>query len=220
MKNPDAERKVLSATCFEVMEYELEVDSPNTLKECENLEVNLNLKKAPAQGNYTYGALLIKEDAYRAEINVSSNGTVDGTDIFVNGIDIINEFGINSTNYESKFSKDELTTEIQTMIGEGNGTISIGEDNQNTLSLTTFDLPPGDYLLFAAAYENGKGLASIAQKELTICTAKKSNGSDKKQKEIKTPTCQQRVRVLPPWKPSSPFLRPQAHSDSTISNLR
>ena len=183
--NPDAERKILSATCFEVMEYELKVDSPNTLKECENLEVNLELKKAPAQGNYTYGALLIKEDAYRAEINVSSNGTVDGTDIFVNGIDIINEFGINSTNYESKFSKDELTTEIQTMIGEGNGTISIGEENQNTLSLTTFDLPPGDYLLFVAAYENGKGLASIAQQELTICKDKKSNGSDKKQ-ESKT----------------------------------
>ena len=106
---------------------------------------------------------------------------MDGTDIFVNGIDIINEFGINSTNYESKFSKDELTTEIQTMIGEGNGTISIGEENQNTLSLTTFDLPPGDYLLFVAAYENGKGLASIAQQELTICKDKKSNGSDKKQ---------------------------------------
>ncbi|KKH94297.1 hypothetical protein EO95_14890 [Methanosarcina sp. 1.H.T.1A.1] len=182
-EEPEAERKVLSATCFEVLEYELKVDSPNKLKECENLEVSLNLKKAPAQGSYTYGALLIREDAYRAEINVSSNGTVHGTDIFVNGIDIIDEFGINSTNYESKFSKDELTTEIQTLIGEGNGTISIGDENQNTLSLTTFDLPPGDYLLFAAAYENGKGLTGIAQKELAICAPKKSHGSDKKQNE-------------------------------------
>lgn len=172
-EEPEAKRKVLSTTCFEVMEYELKVDSPNKIKESENLEVNLRLKKAPSQGTYTYGALLIKEDAYRAEINVSSNGTKAGTDIFVNGIDIINEFGINSTNYESKFSKDELTTEIQTMIGEGNGTISIGKENQNTLSLTTFDLPPGDYLLFVAAYENGKGLASITQQELTIRTDKK-----------------------------------------------
>ena len=182
-EEPEAERKVLSATGFEVLEYELEVNSPNTLEECENLDVNLNLKKAPAQGNYTYGALLIRKDAYRAEINVSSNGTEAGTDIFVNGIDIINEFGINSTNYESKFSKDELTTEIQTMIGEGNGTISIGEDNQNTLSLAAFDLPPGDYLLFVAAYEHGKGLAGIAQEELEICTSKKSYGSDIKQKD-------------------------------------
>lgn len=184
-EEPEAKRKVLSATCFEVLEYELKVNSPDTLKECKNLDVNLNLKKAPAQGSYTYGALLIREDAYRAEINVSSNGTEAGTEIFVNGIDIINEFGINSTNYESKFSKDELTTEIQTMIGEGNGTISIGDENQNNLSLTTFDLPPGDYLLFAAAYENGKGLTGIAQKELTISAAKKSYESDKKQ-ESKT----------------------------------
>jgi len=184
-ENPDEEREVLSATCFEVLENELEVDSPNNLQECEDLEVDLKLKKDPAQGNYTYGALLIREDAYRAEININSNGTVDGTDIFVNGIDIINEFDINSTNYESKLSKDELTTEIQTLIGEGNGTISIGEENQNTLSLTTFDLPPGDYLLFAAAYENDKGLAGIAQKELEICAPNKSRGSDKKQ-EINT----------------------------------
>ncbi len=189
-EEPEAERKVLSATCFEVMKYKLEVSSPKKIKEYENLEVNLKLKKAPAQGNYTYGALLIKEEAYRAEINVSSNGTEAGTDIFVNGIDIINEFGINSTNYESKFSKDELTTEIQTMIGEGNGTISIGEENQNTLSLTTFDLPPGDYLLFAVAYENGKGLASIAQEELTIRTDKKQesnlNISTKRNTDIST----------------------------------
>lgn len=177
----ETERKVLSATCFEVMEYELKVTSPNNLKERENLEVNLKLKKAPAQGIYTYGALLIREDAYHAEINVSSNGTGAGTDLFVNGIDVINEFGVNSTNYESKLSKDELTTEIQTIIGEGNGTISVGDENQNKLSLTTFDLPPGDYLLFAGAYEKGKGLKGIAQTELTISKAKKSTDSDKKQ---------------------------------------
>jgi len=180
-ESSESEKKILSATCFEVMGYELKIDSSNNLKECENLEVNLDLKKAPAQGSFTYGALLIREDAYRAEINVSSNGTEAGTGIFVNGIDILDEFDINSTNYESKLSKDELTTEIQTLIGEGNGTISIGEENQKTLSLTTFDLPPGDYLLFAAAYENGKGLAGIAQKELTIHAAKSSDRSDKKQ---------------------------------------
>jgi len=181
-KKSESERKVLSATCFEVLEYELKVKAPNNLKECDDLEVSLDLKKTPAQGSYTYGALLIREDAYRAEINVSSNGTRAGTEIFVNGINIINEFGINSTNYESKLNRDELTTEIQTMIGEGNGTLSIGDENQSTLSLTTFDLPPGDYLLFAGAYEKGKGLTGIAQTELTIREVEKSNGSDKKQK--------------------------------------
>lgn len=167
-ENQESERKVLSATCFEVLEYELKIESPNKLEAGDNLEVSLDLKKAPSQRNCTYGALLIREDACCAEINVSSNGTRAGSSIFVNGIDLIDEFDINSTNYRSKLSKDELTTEIQTLIGEGNGTISIGEENQKTLSLTTFDLPPGDYLLYAGAYEKGKGLIGIAQKEVSI----------------------------------------------------
>lgn len=115
--------------------------------------------------------MLIKKEAYKAEISVSSDGTRDGTEIFVNDIDLVNDLCINSTNYKSKLSKSELTNEIQTIIGEGNGTISIGEKNQDTLSLTTFDLQPGDYLLFTGAYEKGKGLVGIDQKELTICTA-------------------------------------------------
>lgn len=172
-----SERKVLSATCFEVLEYDLKTKSPNKLKERDNLDINLDLQKAPA-GNYTYGALLIRKDAYRAEVNVSSNGTRAGTSMFVNGIDIIDEFDINSTNYKSKLSKNELTTEIQTLIGEGNGTISIGEENQKTLSLTTFDLPPGDYLLFAGAYEKGKGLIGISQKEISIEKVKKTTESN------------------------------------------
>lgn len=185
--DPESERKVLSATCFEVLEYELKIKSPNKLKDGDNLEVSLDLKKAPSEGNYTYGALLIREDAYRAEIYASSNGTAAETSVFVNGIDVIDEFDINSTNYKTKLNRDELTTEIQTLIGEGNGTISIGEQNQNTLSLTAFDLPPGDYLLFAGAYEKGKGIVGVAQTEVSIREAKKSDGSNKKQETNNNP---------------------------------
>ncbi|WP_292390760.1 TIGR04279 domain-containing protein [Methanosarcina sp. UBA5] len=163
------EKKVLSATCFEVVNYELKTDAVDTLDEGDNLDVKMCLKDAPANGEFTYGALLINKEAYKAEINVSSNGTRAGTDVFVNDIDL-RDLGINSTNYESKLSKSELSNEIQTFIGQGNGTISIGEKKQDTLSLTTFDLLPGDYLLFTGAYEPGKGLVGIDQKELTICT--------------------------------------------------
>lgn len=196
-ENSELERKILSATCFKVLDYELKINSPNNLKECDNLEVGLDLKKTPDQGNYTYGALLIREDAYRAEVNVSSNGTRAGTRIFVNGIDIIDEFDVNSTNYESKLGKDELQTEIQILIGEGNGTISIGEENQNALCLTTFDLPPGDYLLFAGAYEKGKGLIGIAQTEVSINDAKKSHGSNKKQELNTNPSTESQVPPTP-----------------------
>jgi methanogen extracellular protein (TIGR04279 family) len=104
---------------------------------------------------------LISKEAYKAEINVNSNGTIDGTDVSVNDIDLRN-LDISSTN------KSELTNAAQTLIGEGNGTISVGNKNQDTLSLTTFDLLPGKYFLFTGAYEPGKGLAGIDQKELTI----------------------------------------------------
>jgi len=166
-KKCGTEKKVLSATCFEVVNYELETNASDTLDEGDNLDVEMCLEDAPTDREFTYGALLINKEAYKAEINVSSNGTRAGTDVFVNDIDL-RDLGVNFTNYKSKLSKSELTNEIQTLIGEGNGTISIGEKNQYTLSLTTFDLLPGDYLLFTGVYEKGKGIVGIDQKELTI----------------------------------------------------
>ncbi|MDY0129932.1 MAG: TIGR04279 domain-containing protein [Methanosarcina vacuolata] len=152
--------KVLSATCFEVVDYELKTTAANNIKEGDNLDVQMSLKNAPA-GEFTYGALLINEEAYKAEMKVDSNGTIDGTNVSVNDVDL-RTLGISSVN------KSELANGFQTLIGEGNGTISIGEKNQNTLSLTAFDLTPGNYLLFTGAYEPGKGLVGIDQQKLKI----------------------------------------------------
>ena len=54
------------------------------------------------------------------------------------------------------------------MIGEGNGSIAIGENGQKNLSLTAFDLPAGHYYLFVGAYRSGKGLAGLTQLELKL----------------------------------------------------
>jgi len=162
-ENTSMEKKVLSATGFEIVNYELKTKADNNNKEGDNLDVTMSLKKAPADGEFTYGALLINEEAYKAEINVSSNGTIKGTNVSVNDVDL-RDLGISSTN------KSELTNAVQTLIGEGNGTISISDKNQDTLSLTTFDLLPGKYLLFTGAYEPGKGLVGIDQEKLTIST--------------------------------------------------
>ncbi|WP_269851897.1 TIGR04279 domain-containing protein [Methanosarcina horonobensis] len=53
-ENPES-RKVLSATCFEVVEYELKIKAPNNLKEHENLDVSLDLKKKlrPREATHT-----------------------------------------------------------------------------------------------------------------------------------------------------------------------
>lgn len=87
---------------------------------------------------------------------------------WMEGIDTIENIRTNS----SCLSKVSLKKEVQTMIGEGNGTISIGEGTQSTLSLTSLKLPSGNYLLFAGAYEKEKGLVGLARKELSISPAR------------------------------------------------
>ncbi|WP_048131995.1 TIGR04279 domain-containing protein [Methanosarcina sp. 1.H.T.1A.1] len=171
LNDSSEEKKILSVTFFEVLEYDFGIEAPESLEEGNNLEISLSLENASEPSALTYGAVLVKESAYCADMRFDSNGTWAGTDVLINGIDIIDEFDIDSSNLESKLGKDELQTEIQTLIGEGNGTITIGEENESTLSLTAFDLPTGDYLLFAGAFEEGNGLVGIAQKEVTITGA-------------------------------------------------
>ena len=132
------------------------------------MDLRMNLVNAPDKSNCTYGAVLINEHAYKAKIEVNTNGTRSGTSVIVNGVDVIEEFGINSSNYKSKLTKNELQKEIQTLIGEGNGSIAIGEKGEKALSLTTLDLPPGDYLLFVGAYCPGEGLVGLTQLNVLI----------------------------------------------------
>ena len=175
-KKPESEKEILLANYFEVLKYELEAGVPYTLEEGESFEVNLNLKNAPAQKNYTYWAVLIREDAYTTYEGTNPGSKNTGIRPIVNGIDIIRSLETSLIESESETGKGELESNIQTLIGKGNGMISIGEKNQSTLSLKSFELPPGDYLLLAGAYENDEGLVGIAQKKLRI-SAENSYGS-------------------------------------------
>jgi len=163
-----SEKEVLLAKYFEVLKYQMEARAPSTLQEGENLEVNLDLKNAPAVKNYTYWAVLIKDGTYTASEDTNSIGTTTKIRPIVNGIDLIKNLETNLSGYESENEKDELKNEIQTLIGKNNGTISIGEKNQSKLSLKSLDLPPGDYVLLTGAYENNEGLVGISQKKLRI----------------------------------------------------
>ncbi|WP_255334654.1 TIGR04279 domain-containing protein [Methanosarcina sp. KYL-1] len=166
--------KVLSATAFEVVDYTVNVSAPSSLEEGNDLEVCMELEDSAGEAEYTYGALLIEESAYRADIRLESNGTWNGTDLFINGIEMIGEFGINSSNYNSKLNRNELQEKIPKIIGEGNGSIIIG--NQSAFSLTTEDLPPGDYVLLSGAYQPEKGLVAFDQKDLEILEKKTGGG--------------------------------------------
>lgn len=170
-ERPESEKEILLANYFEVLKYEMEARVPYTFEEGESFEVNLNLKNAPAQKNYTYWAVLISEDAYTTSEGTSPGRMNIGIRPIVNGNDIIRSLNTSLMESESETGKGELESNIQALIGKGNGVISIGEKNQSTLSLKSFELPSGDYLLLAGAYENDEGLAGIAQKKLRISTA-------------------------------------------------
>lgn len=166
-EKPEPEKEVLSANYFEVLEYEMEAQAPYTLKEGESFEINLNLRNAPAQTGYTYWAVLVRADACETNENIPGRSAVWARPL-VNGVDVIRNLEASLTENESGAGKDRLSSEIQTLIGEGNGTVSISEENQSTLSLTDLDLPPGDYILFTGAHEKDKGLTGLTRKELRI----------------------------------------------------
>ena len=167
-KNEDGSLTVLSTTVFMVSEYELKASAPANIEEGKNLDISMELEGAPENSNYTYGAVLVNEQVYKANIEINSNGTINGTSILVNGVHFTDKFDINSSNYKSKLNKNELQKEIQNLIGEGNGSIAIGEDGQKKLSLTAFDLPTGNYYLFVGAYRSGKGLVGLTQSVIKI----------------------------------------------------
>jgi methanogen extracellular protein (TIGR04279 family)/PGF-pre-PGF domain-containing protein len=174
-ENKDNSLTALSATAFVVEEYELYVSAPASIVKGEDLDINMALESAQNENNCTYGAVLIRETAYKANIEIDSHGTKNDTSVTVNDVDLIDEFDTNSSNSLSKLTIDELQKEIQIIIGEGKGSIAIGEKGQKTLSLTAFDLSPGSYYLLAGAYSPGKGLVGLTQLEVKI---KSNGGSD------------------------------------------
>jgi methanogen extracellular protein (TIGR04279 family)/PGF-pre-PGF domain-containing protein len=175
-RNDDESLTILSSTAFVVAEYELCVSSPKSIVKGDNLGIEMTLVGASDENSCTYGAILIKTKAYKANIEVNSDGTKVGTSFIVNELDLIDEFDINSSNYRSKLTKNELQTEIQTLIGEGNGAIAIGEAGQKKLSLTSFELPSGNYYLLVGAYSPGKGLVGLSQLEVEIKSKGDSSG--------------------------------------------
>jgi len=177
-QNNDGSMTVLSSTAFVVTEYELCVSADPSIVKGENMDITMSLKGASDENTCTYGAVLIKKQAYKTNIEINSDGTKAGTSVIVNNLDIIDKFDINSSNYRSKLTKNELQTEIQTLIGEGNGAIAIGNAGEKGLSLTTFDLPVGCYYLLVGAYCPEKGLVGLSQMEVEIRSKGNSNNDD------------------------------------------
>jgi len=178
-ENENGSLTTFSATAFVVTEHKLSVSSPPYIVKGENLDINMELEDSHIESDCTYGAVLIREKAYKANIKIDCDGTRNGTSVIVNEMNLIDEFDLDSSNYRSKLTKNELQTEIQTLIGEGKGSIAIGGKGQKSLSLTAFDLPPDSYYLFVGAYSPEKGLVGLTQTEVEIKSKGSSGGKGK-----------------------------------------
>jgi len=177
-ENEDGSRTVLSAMPFMVSEYELCASAPSNIKKGDDLDICITLEGAPREVDCIYGALLISDEAYKANIDINSDGTKNGSSLLVNDIDLIDEFDINPSNYRSGITRDTIQKNIQSIIGEGKGALAIGEMGQEELSLTAFDLPKGRYYLFVGAYSPEKGLVGFTQEEVKIKPRGNSNDDD------------------------------------------
>ena len=167
-KNEVDSLTVLSTTAFVVAEYKLKTSAPTKIEEGKNLDISMELEDAPENKNYTYGAVLVNEQVYKANVEINSNGTINGTSVLVNGENLAGKFDEESSDYNSNLTRNNLQKGIQTLLGGENGSIAIGEMGQKNLSLTTSELPEGHYYLFAGAYDPKNKIAGLTQQEVEI----------------------------------------------------
>ncbi|APH38594.1 TIGR04279 domain-containing protein [Methanohalophilus halophilus] len=160
---------ILSATGFEVLEYDSVITAPQAVDLDENINVDVRLLNAANDTSYTYGAVLVKDSVYKADIEMQCNGSKEGTNLTVNEIPLIQGcdlLGIDSSNIE----RNDVQNKIIELIGPDNGTIIMKtvEANQTSLSITTTDLPEDKYILLTGVYKSGEGLVAFGQQDVFI----------------------------------------------------
>jgi methanogen extracellular protein (TIGR04279 family)/PGF-pre-PGF domain-containing protein len=167
------EYSILSATAVQVLKYESVVTAPASAKTNYVVPVQIELTgTATNHGNFTYGAILVHEDAYEATLRFEFNGTRDQTNLTIDGADLVEKGELTGINLSS-LNTTKLQEIIKTVIGPKNGTVSFTDDIDSTtasFSLTTNDLNTGDYYLLVVAYEAGERLVAFDQSIINIYT--------------------------------------------------
>ena len=159
---------ILSATTFQVLEYDSLMSAPKGAAPDSTVRVSMSLINA-TDGSYTYGAMLVHKDAYRAAISLEFNGTKAGTNLMVNGADIIKGYkiaGVGSSNVDKTMAIDL----INDMLGANNGTVTVKSTDRNSTSilLVTDGLRNGNYVLLVGVYKPGENLVAFGQSDVTI----------------------------------------------------
>ena len=164
----DHKKSILSATTFQVLDYDSTTTVPSEVTLGDTFNANINLTNAPT-GTYTYGAVLVHENAYYADMQLKFNGTRAGTNLTLNGVDIIQGYEVLGVGLSSV----NLTTVLDT-ISDGidpiDGCVMVNETNANNASIkfNTNGLSAGNYILLTGFYNPDGRLVAFNQCEISI----------------------------------------------------
>ncbi|WP_157203005.1 TIGR04279 domain-containing protein, partial [Methermicoccus shengliensis] len=159
--------QIYSLTPVEVLKYDATVSAQSTIGlGAYELPVTISIGDSATQGaQYRYGALLIKDSAYRYIVDLSSDTSAANTNVDVNGERVIAGWDLIDINAANAQNVLRNTT------GPNNGSVSINDlttSTSSTVYLDTSTLGPGTYRLISAVYEKGKGIVALNVSNVTI----------------------------------------------------
>lgn len=160
--------RLYSFTLVEVLDYDIDVEAPSSVILNEFVDLDVNHSGPESSTGYRYGAFMVHEDSYRAEVLVRSDGSLDGTNATVNGCLLVNGSDLKLSNLNT----DYLQTKLAEAFGGDNISVAFSDpvnSTQASLSLATdTSMPTGRYILFTAVFEQDTGRRIVAFRQSEV----------------------------------------------------
>jgi methanogen extracellular protein (TIGR04279 family) len=153
-----------SATPVLVLKYELSVAVAQLAPQPGDfIDVSVDLLNA-TEGNYIYGAIMMREEDYRASIVLQSNGRIhgNGTNLILNNVKLnkTDITGLDRYKLMAIIAKTTIITAIGlTVTAQTAASVAlIAEDNSEI----------GEYVLLVVVYSPDEGLIALDQTKITL----------------------------------------------------
>ena len=179
LDSPD-DLAILSATAFKVLPYGMTVGTSIDEKSISSYDLDVSIDLDGPDTSYNYTAVLIEASNYKAELEMESNGARTGTNLSINGRELMGDFdlpaefssetdlldfiGINTENVSNlnSFAADVFGENTQFLKKDGNG-------NSTSFNFYLENVEtPKEYILFTGVWKSGEGLVAFDQKEVTV----------------------------------------------------
>jgi len=174
------ELRIFSATPVQVLDYALSVNKPNAVDKGESINVGFTMTAPPSPTTYRYGAVMIRESAYRVTARLQTDDFLANTDLFLNGVLVVEGVGtiqggggVNLVGFDlDALDTGVVTNKISQMFGASNIAIAFSNPTANPTGsvslMTDSGMPTGTYMLLAGVWEQGTGKKLVAFTQSTV----------------------------------------------------